>query len=264
MNKIMKSKFPTDLVTVILIFLIILTGCKDSPRVISTAQDDGDNENNSGIFSSGSPSLIPEQSTSPIVEDIHTVIIEEILPTTKYVYLRVKEGQDEFWIATNKMEVKPGGIYFYRGGLLKTNFESKEYNRVFERMYLVSTLVEADHGNTLDSGVSQEQEVNTGTSSNVDTKGSITIAELVANPTRYEGKFVLIKGTCSKLNANIMGRNWIHLKDGSRDDYDLVITSDLQVPVGHTVTMRGKVVLNKDFGAGYQYDILLEDGVVVQ
>ena len=78
------------------------------------------------------------------------------------------------------------------------------------------------------------------------------------------GKTIQISGQCVKLNPNIMGRNWVHLQDGSKDDYDLVITCDVQIPVGHTVTLTGKVVLNKDFGSGYKYDILLEEGQLVQ
>jgi hypothetical protein len=56
-----------------------------------------------------------------------------------------------------------------------------------------------------------------------------------------------------------MNRNWIHLKDGSKDEYDLVITSEHAIPEGHTVTLKGTVALNKDFGAGYKYAIIVED-----
>jgi hypothetical protein len=60
-----------------------------------------------------------------------------------------------------------------------------------------------------------------------------------------------------------MDRNWIHIKDGSKDDYDLVITSDVFVPEGSVVTMKAQVSLNKDFGAGYKYDLILENGILV-
>ena len=95
-------------------------------------------------------------------------------------------------------------------------------------------------------------------------KGSVKIADLVADPKKYSGKTIQISGQCTKVNPNIMGRNWMHLKDGSKDDYDLVITSSVLIPEGHTVTMVGKVVLNKDFGSGYKYAILLEEGEVVK
>ena len=61
-----------------------------------------------------------------------------------------------------------------------------------------------------------------------------------------------------------MGKNWIHLKDGSQDDFDLVITSDALVDVGSVVTIKAEVVLNKDFGAGYKYDLILENGSIVK
>ena len=93
---------------------------------------------------------------------------------------------------------------------------------------------------------------------------SIKIADLVANPKKYEGKYVQISGTCSKVNANILGKNWIHLQDGSKDDYDLVVTSTDLVKEGDTVTMKALVSLNKDIGAGYVYDIILEEGTVVK
>ncbi len=67
------------------------------------------------------------------------------MPTDRYVYLRVSEGKHEFWIATRKQEVEKGSIYYYKGGLLKTHFESKEYQKVFDTIYLVSSLVPENH-----------------------------------------------------------------------------------------------------------------------
>ena len=94
--------------------------------------------------------------------------------------------------------------------------------------------------------------------------GSIKIAELIKNPKKYEGHSVEISGTCVKANPSILGRNWLHLKDGSRDDYDLVVTTNAIVPVGEEVSLRAVVALNKDFGAGYTYDLLLENGILVE
>jgi hypothetical protein len=97
----------------------------------------------------------------------------------------------------------------------------------------------------------------------IENENSIKIVALVKNSKKYEGKSVQISGECVKINPNIMGRNWIHLKDGSKDDYDLVITSNTFVQVGSVVTMTGIVALNKDFGSGYFYAIILENGALV-
>lgn len=235
--------------------------CNKGPKVIPVSENAGD-EGGTGIFSTETPSTIPDESHQAIEAGVHTVTVLEVLPTVRYVYLRVKEGSEEFWLATLKQEIEVGKTYFYRDGLLKTNFESKEHNRVFDRMYLVSSLVRSDHGHAVTS-IEPESFTN-GMDKNAEMKGSVKIADLVANPKKYEGKVIQISGKCVKVNPNIMGRNWVHLKDGSRDDFDLVITCTIAVPEGHTITMTGKVALNKDFGAGYQYPIILEEGEFVR
>ena len=69
-------------------------------------------------------------------------------------------------------------------------------------------------------------------------------------------------GKCVKVNPMIMGRNWIHLQDGSGDNLDLTITTTENIPVGHVITLEGTIALNKDFGAGYKYDIIMEEAVL--
>jgi hypothetical protein len=61
-----------------------------------------------------------------------------------------------------------------------------------------------------------------------------------------------------------MDRNWIHLQDGSKNDFDLVVTSNSFVAEGAKVTLQGTVALNRDFGAGYRYDLILENGILVK
>jgi hypothetical protein len=62
-----------------------------------------------------------------------------------------------------------------------------------------------------------------------------------------------------------MGKNWLHVRDGSGAEgtNDLTVTTAGAMPnVGDTVVVTGPVVLNKDFGMGYQYDVLIEDAQV--
>lgn len=238
--------------------IFLAAGCTRGPKVIPATKMTDNRQGTGSLFAE---SAAPEVA-QPILEGgVHQVVVSEVLPTAKYVYLRVREGADEFWIATMKREVQVGKTYYYRDGLLKTNFQSKEHNRVFERMYLVSALVDSDHGahSTVDS-----ESFAAGPENAIEVKGSVKIAELVANPKKYEGKVIQISGKCVKINSNIMGRNWIHLKDGSKDDFDLVITCNDAVHEGHFVTMVGKVALDRDFGAGYRYSIILEEGEFVQ
>ena len=242
--------------------LFTIGGCKKEPKIIETTTIVPTTENSKIFEDIGVGPNSSEQG-----EDVHKVTINEVLPTEKYVYLNVTEGEEKFWIATGKKEVKVGESYFYRGGLLKTNFESKEYNRIFDKVYLVAEIMPSSHGmhsidgNQADIGDGNPSVNNPLPKSN---QKSLKIAELVKNKTKYGDQFIQLSGECTKINPSIMGRNWIHLKDGSKDDYDLVVTSNETIAVGQFVTMIGKVALDKDFGAGYTYDIIVEDCQVVQ
>ena len=249
--------------------LFFLSSCSDNPKVIS-ANETGKPQSQSGIFvesqKSGSASSASPTKLQAFSDGVHTVVVNEVLPTSKYVYLHVTEGVQQYWLATRKQEVKIGGIYYYRDGLLKTNFESKEYNRVFDRMVLVSKLVAQHHGGqTGVASPSLEESSNSSSNSSGNPAATVlSIAELVSNPQKFAGKVVQLRGKCVKVNPNIMDRNWIHLQDGSRDDYDLVITSAAHVHEGDQLTMQASVSLDRDFGAGYSYELILENGVVVK
>jgi hypothetical protein len=97
-------------------------------------------------------------------------------------------------------------------------------------------------------------------------EGCVTIAKLLENKQSYSGKVIKIKGKVTKFNPAIMGKNWIHIQDGSefQEGYDLTITSDVQVSVGEIVTFEGKIALDKDFGYGYVYNVLMEEGKSVK
>jgi hypothetical protein len=89
----------------------------------------------------------------------------------------------------------------------------------------------------------------------------ITIAKLLANKQLYSGKIIKIKGSVTKFNPAIMGKNWVHIQDGTEFEggFDLTITTDKTASVGETITFEGKIVLNKDFGYGYVYNIIMEE-----
>ena len=237
-------------------WLIILSGCESKPKVISAE------------------STPQEQSTGAVTEEsaskLHKVVVEEVLPTEKYSYLRVKENEEEFWIAIPKKEIEKGGTYYYRGGLKKTNFESVEYNRVFETVYLVSD-VSKDPGMSGMSGGNPHQNVSNTTPAGQDINvepppGGIKLGELINNKKKYEGQTIKVQGRVVKLNNMIMNRNWVHLQDGSLKDekIDLTVTTDENVAIGDIVAFEGKISLNKDFGAGYKYEIIMEDAHIIR
>jgi hypothetical protein len=93
-------------------------------------------------------------------------------------------------------------------------------------------------------------------------KDCVKISDLLANKKSYSGKTVRVTGQVTKFNPEIMGKNWIHIQDGSEFEgaFDLTITTDQLVHVGETITYEGKIILDKDFGYGYFYAVLMEEG----
>ena len=96
--------------------------------------------------------------------------------------------------------------------------------------------------------------------------GGVTIAELYANKAKYAGKKVKIKGSVVKVNDEIMGKNWVHLQDGTKngDDFDLTFTTKATVLVNDVVIFEGVVAIDKDFTAGYVYPLIVEDAELIK
>lgn len=99
----------------------------------------------------------------------------------------------------------------------------------------------------------------------VKAEGGQTIAEVFADKDQLAGKPVVFRGKVVKSNPGILGKNWIHVRDGSGTDgsNDITVTTvSAQPNVGDTVLVAGAVVLNKDYGMGYRYDVIIEDATV--
>jgi hypothetical protein len=94
--------------------------------------------------------------------------------------------------------------------------------------------------------------------------GGKTVADIVTKRDELAGTEVAVRGKVVKYNGMVMGKNWLHIRDGSGSEgsNDLTITTAAPVKVGDTVLVKGKVVTNRDFGAGYKYSVIIEDGQV--
>ena len=210
-----------------------------------------------------------ESETSNVLQaDTHKVVVLEVLQTTNYTYLYVKENDTEMWLAVSKMAANKGETYYYEGGMLMENFESKELNRTFEKIRFLDGIrktVEIPEKNLTEpiphdmKPTIDKKEISVS-----GIEGGITIKELFSDRTKYEGETVIIKGVVSKVNLHIMNRNWIHLQDGTdhEGEYDLTVTSAETVKAGDTIVVEGKISLKKDFGYGYSYEVIMEDAVI--
>jgi len=241
---------------IVSLLLFSLYACDSGPKVI---------ESEPAASEAGAPvsGEIPAGQVQVLPPEEHKVVAEEALNTEKYTYLRVNENGQSFWIAIPKSPVEIGATYYYQGGLLKKNFASREYNRVFETIYLVSGISKQPTGaggSAVDQALSQTPNA-ADVAPPTDVKpaaGAVKIATLLANLGKYDGKVIKVTGKCVKINPMIMGRNWSHLQDGTANNFDLTITTTENVSLGSTITLEGTIALNKDFGAGYRYNVIME------
>jgi hypothetical protein len=94
-----------------------------------------------------------------------------------------------------------------------------------------------------------------------------TVAELWAQKGDLKDKTVAVRGKVVKVTTGVMGKNWLHLRDGSGaegKDNDITVTSTDVASINDEVTIRGTVHLDRDLGSGYNYPVIVEDAKVTK
>jgi uncharacterized membrane protein YcgQ (UPF0703/DUF1980 family) len=199
---------------------------------------------------------------------MHEVKVEEVIQTSQYTYMKVSENGAENWIAVNKQEASKGETYYYNQDLEMKNFNSKELNRTFETIYFVQGLSKEPIIAAVPTPATQGKSVGVKKEgiSVAPADGSISIAGLYAKAADYAGKTIKMKGQVVKVTNEVMGKNWIHIQDGTGDsgNFDLTITTHDQAKVDDVVTFEGTISLKKDFGYGYFYEVIMEDAKLVK
>jgi hypothetical protein len=222
------------------------------------------------FISTGCKGPLSAPAAAEAKQGIHKVVVNEVIQAGGYTYLNVSEKRKKTWIAVPATQAVKGDQFYYSGGLEMTDFFSKELNRTFPSvLFLEGISKEPTTGGitvmnqTTSPGRVVTEKINITIEPG---EGCITIAKLIAEKAAYSEKTVRIKGKIVKFNQAIMDKNWVHLQDGSEFNgvFDLTITTDSQVTVGDIVTFEGKIILNKDFGYGYFYDVLMEGGKLIK
>jgi len=169
--------------------------------------------------------------------------------------------------------VEVGSEVSFPDGMQMTEFHSESLNRSFSTILFVS---EIHTGNetaatpSIPSTPSGHPPVTTSAADNIDVSGisvpagGTSVATVYADRGTLVGKKVLIRGKVVKFTPGVMGKNWLHLRDGTGAEgtNDLTVTTDATVKVGDIVLAKGTVATDKDFGFGYAYDVLVEDAEV--
>lgn len=193
----------------------------------------------------------------------------EVKDVEVYTYLRLKTRDGETWAAINRAPVKVGARVTIENPSVMKDFESKALKRTFPTIVFGSLAGTAGndfasaHGSAPKSAAVDTAPIKVSKASGPNAR---TVADIYAKASDLKDKPVVVAGKVVKFNAAIMGKNWIHLRDGTGDaakeTNDLLVTTQAAAKVGDVVTVSGVVRTNKDFGSGYTYKVLVEDATL--
>lgn len=194
----------------------------------------------------------------------------EVQNVESYTYLKLRTAQGETWAAVPTAKVAKGAKVTIQNPMVMNKFESKALKKTFDTI-LFGTLdngsapvaqMPAGHGGMTAATVGDpDAKVAKATGAN-----ARTVAEITTRPADVKDKQVVLRGKVVKYNPGIMGKNWVHLRDGSgsaKDETnDLIVTMKDAVKLGDIVTVKGVVHTDRDLGAGYKYKVLIEDATL--
>ena len=196
---------------------------------------------------------------------MHTVEVKDFINTSNYTYINVSENGSDYWIAVTKMDVKKGETLYFTKSMEMKDFHSTELNKTFDSVLFVDG-ISATPNKQITGFVHPEMNPTPEIKEKINpAPGGKTVKEIFADQSELNGKIIRIKGEVIKVNSGIMNRNWIHIQDGTNEkgQYDLLVTSKENAKVGDVVVFEGKVSINKDFGAGYKYPVMVEDAKII-
>jgi hypothetical protein len=209
----------------------------------------------------------------------------ETMDAASYTYVRIKSGESAVWAAAPQFAVKVGDRVTVPLEMPMKNFHSQALNRDFPLIYFVSKI--AKEGEPVGSSAAApaapamptmmsghatsaaSEPAAAITEPIAQPAGGTTIADLWAKRKELAGKQVTVRGRVMKFNPGILGKDWIHLQDGTgkaedrTHDITVMAAEGVNVKVGETVTLSGTVVLDKDLGSGYVYPAAIDNARLV-
>ena len=208
-----------------------------------------------------------------------TGTVLETMDSGGYTYIKLKTSSGDLWAAVNQAKVEKGSAATVVNPVEMINFESKTLHRKFDRI-LFGTLAAAPP--KAGAGGPSQAELNAAMAAQHSSaasgpadvgpikvpraEGGKTVAQIFAQRVALKEKEVAVRGKVVKYTPEVMGKNWIHLRDGSgsreKKDDDITVTTTSTAAVGDVILVRGVVKLDRDLGAGYTYKVLLEDAKV--
>jgi len=199
----------------------------------------------------------------------------EVLDAQSFIYLRLQTKDGEKWAVVSKVPIKVGAEVTIDNVATVQNYESKSLKRKFDRIAFgtiggggASGMSAAAGGDMVSphTGVAKSAIVGDVKVAKATGPDARTVAEVVTRKAELKDKTVVVRGKVVKFTGDVLGKNWIHLRDGTGSAADgtddILVTTKNEAKIGDVVLVKGVVHLDKDFGAGYSYKVLIEDATL--
>ena len=191
--------------------------------------------------------------------DVFEGTVVDTLDGGGYTYLQVDDTKKKYWVAVEGIKIEKGTEVRFTEELRAKNFESKALGRTFDEIVFASNLQHRTNVPEKGNLALINEQVK---ESPYKQKDTLSVKEAWEKRASLKDKTIAIRGKVVKASPNIMGLNWVHIQDGTGEGSEVgrvVFTSSELPKVGDIVTASGEVRVDKDFGSGYSYKIIVEN-----
>ena len=220
-------------------------------------------------------------ASGQVLADVLQGEVVETMDSAGYTYFLLDTGEEQVWAAASQLDLQVGERVTIPVEMAMEGFHSDTLDRTFDRIYFVD-VVGREGGDPLgthdqDLGLPPGHPTLDGIGEGAPAEamagferaeGASAIAEIWARRAELAGSQVTISGRVVKYNAGILGKNWLHLQDDSGDPEagtnDLTVTTVETAAVGVSLTVTGILAVDRDFGAGYTYQVILENATLTK
>jgi hypothetical protein len=197
--------------------------------------------------------------------------VVETMNAGGYTYVCLEKKGVKTWVAVPETKVTVGKEMAFQPGAEMRNFPSKALNRTFDSIYFSGGPMNVPKGDEkkIALAVHGSSPASSGEKISVkkaEGKNAYTVAEIHGKKELLNEKQVVVRGKVVKVSSGIMGKNWIHIQDGTGNaesgTNDIIATSQDSAGLGDVVTVKGTVYKDKDFGSGYKYSVIVEQASI--
>ena len=216
-------------------------------------------------------SIVPAWATPKFDGTPYRGEVLESLNAGSYTYLRLKTKDGEIWAATMQGNYPKGTNVQLHDPALMTNFESRALNKTFDEIVFASAV--STETSSIATPAQQMAAAHKGAASPIVNApvekvakatgaNGKTVADVYAQRAQLKDKNVVVHGQVVKFTADILDRNWIHLRDGTGSaeakSNDLLVTTKGTAKVGDVILVSGPVKTDVNYGSGYAYSVVIE------